>query len=124
VAWEPPLQVWEALNSSHIHFDTYGVETLLHELLLKSPHRCAAQQRWWSSWQRAMPRRAAAPTSRLGLRLPTQQHPHNPCPPLRWRRTFDPEEADFFYVPIYSSCFAHPIYGFHDAPWWYAPLGG
>ena len=47
---------------------------------------------------------------------------HTTCPPSL--RTFDPEEADFFYVPIYSSCFAHPIYGFHEAPWWYAPGGG
>ena len=38
-------------------------------------------------------------------------------------RTFDPEEADFFYVPIYSSCFAHPVYGYQDFPWWYAPGG-
>ena len=48
------------------------------------------------------------------------KRPLLPAPPLR---TFDPEEADFFYVPIYSSCFAHPIYMFHDFPWWYAPSG-
>ncbi len=36
-------------------------------------------------------------------------------------RTFDPEEADFFYVPIYTSCYSHPIHGYLDGPWWYGP---
>ena len=26
-------------------------------------------------------------------------------------RTLDPEEADFFYVPLYSSCWFHPVAG-------------
>eukprot|EP00891_Asterochloris_glomerata_P004390 jgi/Astpho2/4390/Aster-00009 len=26
-------------------------------------------------------------------------------------RTLDPEEADFFYVPAYTSCYMHPIWG-------------
>ncbi|KAG1671014.1 hypothetical protein FOA52_014258 [Chlamydomonas sp. UWO 241] len=38
-------------------------------------------------------------------------------------RTFDPEEADFFYVPIYSSCFIFPIHCWADGPWWHAPSG-
>jgi Exostosin family len=33
----------------------------------------------------------------------------------------DPEEADFFYVPVYTSCFAHPIFGWADHPWYYFP---
>lgn len=32
-------------------------------------------------------------------------------------RTLDPEEADFFYAPIYTACFAHPIHGWADFPW-------
>lgn len=27
------------------------------------------------------------------------------------RRTLDPEEADFFYVPLYTSCYMWPIHG-------------
>jgi hypothetical protein len=38
-------------------------------------------------------------------------------------RTFDPEEADFFYVPVYSSCFIFPIFAYNDWPWWGAPRG-
>ena len=32
-------------------------------------------------------------------------------------RTLDPEEADFFYAPVYTACYAHPIYGWADYPW-------
>jgi hypothetical protein len=32
-------RVWESDNTTYMHFDTYGVETLLHETLLQSPHR-------------------------------------------------------------------------------------
>lgn len=38
-------------------------------------------------------------------------------------RTFNPEEADFFYVPVYTSCYAHPIFGWADYPWFYG-IGG
>jgi hypothetical protein len=31
-------------------------------------------------------------------------------------RTLDPEEADFFYVPVYLACFTWPVYGAADAP--------
>jgi hypothetical protein len=41
-------------------------------------------------------------------------------PPRSGRRTFDPEEADFFYVPMYTSCYAHPVHGYLDGPWWWA----
>ncbi|EFJ52271.1 acetylglucosaminyltransferase [Volvox carteri f. nagariensis] len=37
-------------------------------------------------------------------------------------RTFDPEEADFFYVPMYITCFMWPVMGWADFPWWHAPL--
>jgi hypothetical protein len=50
----------------------------------------------------------------------THNHTHNHHP----RRTFDPEEADFFYVPIYSSCYAHPVHGYLDGPWWCAAAAG
>lgn len=33
-------------------------------------------------------------------------------------RTFDPEEADFFFVPLYVTCFFWPIIGWADHPWW------
>ncbi|PNH07817.1 putative glucuronoxylan glucuronosyltransferase F8H, partial [Tetrabaena socialis] len=38
-------------------------------------------------------------------------------------RTFDPEEADFFYVPMYVTCYVWPIMGWSDHPWWHAPIG-
>ncbi|KAK9805384.1 hypothetical protein WJX73_009679 [Symbiochloris irregularis] len=38
-------------------------------------------------------------------------------------RTLDPEEADFFYVPVYTSCYVHPVHGWADGPWWYGPSG-
>ena len=55
---------------------TYGIEQLMHEMMLQSDHR-----------------------------------------------TFDAEDADFFYVPLYSSCFIFPIHCWADGPWWYAPSG-
>ncbi|KAL6758371.1 exostosin-like glycosyltransferase [Haematococcus lacustris] len=36
-------------------------------------------------------------------------------------RTFDPEEADFFYVPQYSTCFIFPIKNWADFPWFGPP---
>eukprot|EP00798_Chlamydomonas_sp_ICE-L_P025771 gene25771-11436_t len=36
-------------------------------------------------------------------------------------RTLDPEEADFFYVPAYFTCYMWPVLGWADFPWWYAP---
>ena len=38
-------------------------------------------------------------------------------------RTLDPEEADFFYVPVYTSCFIHPVYAWADMPFFYGPEG-
>eukprot|EP00775_Hariotina_reticulata_P012387 gene12387-12521_t len=38
-------------------------------------------------------------------------------------RTLNPEEADFFYVPAYTSCFMFPIFGWADYPWWYSAGG-
>ena len=65
------------------------------------------------------------PAAGAGYALP---HPHpdpvaysshvaltHPC------RTFDPEEADFFYVPQYSTCFIYPIHGWADYPWFPVP---
>ncbi|GIL78717.1 hypothetical protein Vretimale_380 [Volvox reticuliferus] len=37
-------------------------------------------------------------------------------------RTYDPEEADFFYVPMYITCYMWPVLGWADFPWWYAPF--
>ena len=39
-------------------------------------------------------------------------------------RVLDPDQADFFYVPVYTSCFMHPVMGWADYPWWYGPEGG
>ncbi|KAG2489065.1 hypothetical protein HYH03_012501 [Edaphochlamys debaryana] len=36
-------------------------------------------------------------------------------------RTFDPEEAAFFYVPVYFTCWTWPINGWSDGPFWGAP---
>jgi len=38
-------------------------------------------------------------------------------------RTLDPEEADFFYIPVYPSCNAHPVYGYNDFPWFHGGPG-
>ena len=38
-------------------------------------------------------------------------------------RTFDPEEADFFFMPIYGSCMIMPIMGWADFPWFGPPSG-
>ncbi|KAG2501892.1 hypothetical protein HYH03_000390 [Edaphochlamys debaryana] len=38
-------------------------------------------------------------------------------------RTFDPEEADFFYVPMYITCYFWPVMGYADFPWWHGPTG-
>jgi hypothetical protein len=36
-------------------------------------------------------------------------------------RTLNPEEADFFYVPVYITCFMYPVMGWADFPYYYAP---
>ncbi|GIL93384.1 hypothetical protein Vretimale_17471 [Volvox reticuliferus] len=36
-------------------------------------------------------------------------------------RTFDPEEADFFYVPVYYTCWMWPVNGWADMPFYGAP---
>lgn len=36
-------------------------------------------------------------------------------------RTLDPEEADFFYMPMYTACLQFPIAGFLDHPWFHTP---
>ncbi|GFR40871.1 hypothetical protein Agub_g1522 [Astrephomene gubernaculifera] len=38
-------------------------------------------------------------------------------------RTFDPEEADYFYVPHYASCLPFPIGVWADYPWFKGPGG-
>ncbi|KAJ9511447.1 hypothetical protein QJQ45_029894, partial [Haematococcus lacustris] len=71
--------VWRAYGSGNTTLlanTLYGLEPLLHELMLQSEHR-----------------------------------------------TFDPEEADYFYMPIYSSCFIYPIHCWADGPWWHSPSG-
>ncbi|KAG1678607.1 hypothetical protein FOA52_012614 [Chlamydomonas sp. UWO 241] len=42
---------------------------------------------------------------------------------LSKHRTFDPEEADYFYVPLYVTCYFWPVMGWADHPWWHAPIG-
>jgi hypothetical protein len=37
-------------------------------------------------------------------------------------RTFDPDEADFFYVPAYMNCLIFPITGMTDFPWYPGPV--
>jgi hypothetical protein len=32
-------------------------------------------------------------------------------------RTFDPEEADFFFMPAYLTCYIWPINAWTDGPW-------
>ncbi|KAG2445204.1 hypothetical protein HYH02_008672 [Chlamydomonas schloesseri] len=67
---------WYNGNHTGMNSYTYGIETLLHEMMLQSEHR-----------------------------------------------TFDPEEADFFHVPMYITCYFWPIMGWSDGPWWHAPNG-
>ncbi|MEW5301912.1 MAG: hypothetical protein WDW36_004736 [Sanguina aurantia] len=42
---------------------------------------------------------------------------------LSEHRTFDPDEADFFYVPHMATCHAFPINGWADWPWFHLPGG-
>ncbi|KAL4428361.1 hypothetical protein ABPG75_002450 [Micractinium tetrahymenae] len=39
-------------------------------------------------------------------------------------RTLNPEEADYFYIPIYSSCYLYPIHGFNDSPYFHGGRTG
>ena len=38
-------------------------------------------------------------------------------------RTLDPEEADYFYAPVYASCYIFPVLGWADFPWFHDPSG-
>ena len=38
-------------------------------------------------------------------------------------RVLEPDQADLFYAPVYTSCFMHPIMGWADFPWFYGPSG-
>ncbi|KIZ06152.1 exostosin-like glycosyltransferase [Monoraphidium neglectum] len=38
-------------------------------------------------------------------------------------RTLDPEEADFFYVPAYTSCYMWPVHAWADYPFWHSHGG-
>lgn len=38
-------------------------------------------------------------------------------------RTLDPEEADFFYAPVYTSCLIYPVLGWADTPFFYGAGG-
>ncbi|RMZ55166.1 hypothetical protein APUTEX25_005444 [Auxenochlorella protothecoides] len=49
----------------------------------------------------------------MGLHEMLLQSPH---------RTLDPEEADFFYVPVYTSCLIMPVQNFGDGPYYHSPL--
>ncbi|PSC76758.1 exostosin-like glycosyltransferase [Micractinium conductrix] len=35
-------------------------------------------------------------------------------------RTLDPEEADFFYVPVYTTCYIWPLHEYNDGPFFHA----
>ncbi|KAG2431439.1 hypothetical protein HXX76_009454 [Chlamydomonas incerta] len=37
-------------------------------------------------------------------------------------RTYDPEEADFFFVPLLVTCYFWPVLGWSDHPWFGMPL--
>ncbi|KFM24871.1 putative glucuronoxylan glucuronosyltransferase F8H [Auxenochlorella protothecoides] len=39
-------------------------------------------------------------------------------------RTLDPEEADFFYVPLYTACYIQPVVTWGDGPFYYGPIPG
>eukprot|EP00198_Chlamydomonas_reinhardtii_P007427 XP_001696764.1 exostosin-like glycosyltransferase [Chlamydomonas reinhardtii] len=38
-------------------------------------------------------------------------------------RTYDPEEADFFFVPVQLTCYLWPVLGWADHPWFGMPAG-
>jgi hypothetical protein len=38
-------------------------------------------------------------------------------------RTMDPEEAELFFVPAYTSCYAWPVHGWADYPWFHSAGG-
>ncbi|GAX81627.1 hypothetical protein CEUSTIGMA_g9055.t1 [Chlamydomonas eustigma] len=74
--------------------NTYSIETYLHEAMLNTEH-----SNFISS--------SLFPAAFMILII---------------IRTFDPEEADFFYVPVYITCFIWPVLGYADYPYYYAPV--
>ncbi len=38
-------------------------------------------------------------------------------------RTLDPEEADFFYAPVYVNVYVWPVWGWADGPWYHSIWG-
>ncbi|BDA44352.1 hypothetical protein COCOBI_05-5360 [Coccomyxa sp. Obi] len=80
-------------NQSFINTWTYSIENAFHERLLQA-NTVAAH----------MSPLCLSSAARLGIR--SSEH-----------RTLDPEEADFFYMPVYTSCFLHPVWGYVDHPW-------
>jgi hypothetical protein len=82
---------------------TYSIEPLLLEMLLASPHRWDAGRAEGAAATAATPGLHATPAA-VPLRLPhavaaaARPPARPPC------RTTDPDEADFFYVPTFSSC--------------------
>eukprot|EP00798_Chlamydomonas_sp_ICE-L_P006523 gene6523-3163_t len=39
----------------------------------------------------------------------------------REHRTFDPNEADYFFVPVLTTCLIFPVFAWADQPWYYGP---
>ena len=88
------------LNHSYFNVWTFAIESGLHEWLLQSRHRRDIQL-------------TMGPCSESTYQLTSMLASHAPgchCNTLLCR-TLDPEEADFFYVPAYASCYMHPVWG-------------
>lgn len=72
----------------------------------QSQYRIAKGSCTWREWDAADHANFSNPTANV-YALETLFHemllqsPH---------RTLDPEEADFFYVPVYASCYAWPVW--------------
>ena len=125
-----------ANRSEFMEDNGYSLETFLHETLMASSHRCSSRREWvvmiavrlcyfgtqppCTCYCILYPiKYGQSPTLRMPRHL-LHVPPHHP--PFS-RRTFDPEEADFFYVPVYVTCLMYPVLGWADFPYYYAPTG-
>ena len=88
------------LNHTYFHEYTYAIESGLHEWLLQSRHRQAMQLTMGSFSEFTYHLTSMLVSPAQGCHCNTLL-----C------RTLDPQEADFFYVPAYASCYMHPVWG-------------
>lgn len=97
-------------NTTVLSVWTYALESGLHEMLLQSEHRTLDPEvrragGKWGNYALSIVLPLAL-VRLMGMLTCTPKH-----------HALALQEADYFYVPIYTSCFIHPIRDFVDHPW-------